>query len=452
MRFAGFRQMLSCLAQAYEGAPALCFGSQELQTISFRQLFERVSKTAGRLSAENKTCIGIVADGSADCIIQMFAAVLAGRQVVMLDNQLSDTILLQLLQTTDADSVWTGPERESVRIPERSGGVPDGSGRMLFFTSGTTEQSKAALLTDASLCASAYNGSAKLPLSPGDTVLCMLPLSHVFGFVCGLLWGLSCGACVALGRGPRHYMDDGLFFRPTVLPAVPSLLGFLLTHHFLNPELHTVLVGAGDCQPALLRQAQDLGLHVCFGYGLTETSSGIAISTSGDPYAMELCPDDSVSIAPDGEILVFAPTCIMQGYYKQPEATEAVLRGGVLYTGDLGFLDKDRLLHITGRKKDVLVLADGTKIYCPEYEAALSRVLGTGDLAVILRAGRPVLVLESGCIDRSVAAARLLPFQQAHSRNQQISEILEYPKKLPRTASGKLQRWQLQEEIEHGSI
>ena len=65
------------------------------------------------------------------------------------------------------------------------------------FTSGTTERARAVVLTEGSLCASAACGSALLPLSGNDTLLCMLPLDHVFGFVCGLLWGLSSGAAVA---------------------------------------------------------------------------------------------------------------------------------------------------------------------------------------------------------------------------------------------------------------
>ena len=119
-----------------------------------------------------------------------------------------------------------------------------------------------------------------LPLSPDDTLMCMLPLGHVFGFVCGLLWGLSSGASVALGRGSRHYMDDLLFFRPTTLSAVPLLWGFLLKYKVINPELKLVLIGAGDCSRQLLEAAHALGIRVAFGYGLTETSSGVAILPS----------------------------------------------------------------------------------------------------------------------------------------------------------------------------
>ena len=90
--------------------------------------------------------------------------------------------------------------------PYLTGGVSEGEGQILFFTSGTVEAAKAVVLTDQSLCASAWNGGQMLPLSSEDRLLCVLPLNHVFGFVCGLLWGLSSGASVALGRGMRYWL------------------------------------------------------------------------------------------------------------------------------------------------------------------------------------------------------------------------------------------------------
>ncbi|MBP5225454.1 MAG: AMP-binding protein, partial [Lachnospiraceae bacterium] len=193
-----------------------------------------------------------------------------------------------------------------------------------------------------------------------------------------------------------------------------------------------------------IRAAQELGLLVSFGYGLTETSSGVAISTGGDPYAMDVCPDDKITIAEDGEILIEAPTCIMQGYYRDPESTAAVLKDGVLYTGDLGFLDRDGRLHVTGRKKDVLVLNDGTKLFLPEYEGALSKVLPQADLAVALRDGRPVLFIHTEEPKEEILK-KLRPVMDTLPRSLQLSGINITDKPLPRTATGKIRRWALTE-------
>ncbi len=443
MRFDSFRHMLSWWAQERPDAPALRYCGEAR---SFSELYGDVCRRAEELKAGGKSCVGILADGSLQCVEEIFAANLAGLQIVMLDALAPEPLLKTLIRYTDIDLLWGDEELCEDLSLARMGGVKDGAGKILFFTSGTTEQSKAVVLTDHSLCQSAWNGSAKLPLSPEDTLLCMLPLGHVFGFVCGLLWGLSCGACVALGRGARHYADDCAFYQPTAVSVVPLLLGFLLQHNCVNPELKLILVGAGDCPARLLQAAAARGIRVSFGYGLTETSSGVAISVEGDPYAMEICPDDTITLAEDGEILIEAPTCMMQGYYKRPDATREVLKNGVFHTGDLGAFDEDGRLHITGRKKDMLVLPDGTKIFLPEYEARLMSALGHTELAVTLRDSRPILVFV-GQAEEAALREKLRPVMAELPRGQQLTGILITDEALPRTATGTIKRWELQQKV-----
>ena len=443
MRFDSFAHLLSHFAEQTPDAPALHY---ENRTLSFSALYDAVKKRAAELSAAGKTCMGILSDGSLDCVIEIFAANLAGLQIVMLDGSLETEMLTMLIRYTDIDTLWGDIDLVEELAPALTGGVRDGKGKILFFTSGTTARSKAVVLTDHSLCQSAWNGSEKLPLSPEDTLLCLLPLGHVFGFVCGLLWGLACGAGVALGRGARHYLDDCSHYRPTAVSVVPMLMGFLLKQRCINPELKLILVGAGDCPAALLQAAAAAGLRVSFGYGLTETSSGVAISVSGDPFAMEVCPDDTITIAEDGEILIEAPTCMMQGYYKMPGDTAEVLIDGVFHTGDLGHFDEDGKLHITGRKKDMLVMPDGTKIFLPEYEAPIMQALGSTEIAVTLRNGRPVLVF-SGEGEAEEISRKLRELMRQLPRGQQITDIIVTAEPLPRTATGKIKRWELQQKV-----
>ena len=448
MRFASFSHMLRTWAERAPEAPALLYeAGGERKTLSYAALWESVTQRAEALRADGGSCIGILADGSLGCVVEIFAAAEAGLQTVMLDAGLPDEALASLLTYTDADRLWGDGELCEALRPALTGGVRDGAGKLLFFTSGTTERAKAVVLTDGSLCQSAYNGGEKLPLRRGDTLLCLLPLGHVFGFVCGLLWGLSCGAAVALGRGARHYADDCAFYRPTTVSVVPMLLDFLLRRGLMNQELKLVLVGAGDCPADLLDAAKEKGLRVSFGYGLTETSSGVAISVGEDPFAMEVCPDDTITIAEDGEILIQAPTCMMQGYYKRPEDTAAVLRDGVLYSGDLGRFDGEGRLHITGRKKDVLVLPDGTKLFLPEYEEAIMEALGHRELAVALKGGKPALLF-SGQADSAELEKKLRPLMAQQPRGRQLAAVFTLDHPLPRTATGKIKRWELQKEME----
>ena len=444
MRFTSFAEMFAHYAGRTPDAPALRYEENgAVATMTYAGLVEAVEARAEALRRTGKTCLGIFADGSLACVIEFFAAVRAGLQMVLLDESVPVPILRGLLPYTDVDTLW-GPDDLCAELaPNLAAGVRNGAGKVLFFTSGTTERSKAVTLTEKTLCSSAYNGGTLLPLTERDTLLCLLPLSHVFGFVCGLLWGLSCGACVALGRGARHYIDDCAFFKPTAVSVVPMLLGFLLKQNLLNEELKLVLVGAGDCPAALLQGARARGLRVSFGYGLTETSSGVALSLGDDPYAMTVCPDDEITIAPDGEILIKVRSCMMKGYYKCPEDTNAVLIGGVLHTGDLGRFDDRGRLHVTGRKKDMLVLSDGTKLFLPEAEEELARLLGGADFALALRGDRVTLVLCGDERDDAAIYAAIEPYQGSRPRSQQVTAIARQTEPLPRTATGKIKRWEL---------
>lgn len=440
MRYNGFEDLLKRQAESLGDHVALI---EEETAISYRQLYNKVASRRDELVEAGKTCMGIICETTIDCVVEIFACNLAGMQLVMLEKNLLQDTLQKMLPYGDVDILY--PESDNLKDCLGQG-VKGGKGRILFFTSGTTSSSKAVVLTDQSLMSSAYNGYEKLPLDKEDTLLCILPLSHVFGFVCGLLWGLSSGAHVALGRGQRHYMDDCAFYKPTAISVVPMLLSFLVKYHLLNDELKLILIGAGDCSDALLEAAASSGRRVCFGYGLTETSSGVAISTSGNPRAMEPCIDDDIRIEEDGEISIRCDTCMMQGYYKDPDATEDVLRDGRLYTGDLGRMDEEGKLYILGRKKDILVFSNGTKIFLPEYEEMIANVLGDDPFAVCKKNDKPVLVLEKLETEKQ-KIMDLLNDIPGIPRGHRIHDILVLGHELPKTTNGKVKRWEIEKEI-----
>lgn len=448
-RFDGFQDLLSYYAEHCPQAPALIYEEAgEQKVCTYAALHEEVLQAAESYKDTGKTCLGVFCDGSFGNVIHIFGAVLAGMQTVLLDENAPEKLLKEQILYTDIDLLSGEEELTEEFSPCLTDGLTEKHpGDILFFTSGTTESSKAVVLTDRSLMNSAYNGGSMLPLSPDDRLLCMLPLNHVFGFVCSLLWGLSSGAAVALGRGARHYPDDLKFFRPTAVAVVPLLMGFLVKRQAFNEELHLVLVGAGDCPMELMETVAARGIHVSFGYGLTETSSGVAISVSGDPYAMEICPDDQISLASDGEILIRVPTCIMKGYYKRPEDTKAVLQDGLFRTGDLGMLDEKGRLHIIGRKKEMLVLQDGTKIFLPEYEEQIRHVLGEREFAVVEKNFAPALVIRGKDVEKEELQRRLRHAMSMRPRGQQLREIIFVEEPLPRTATGKVKRWEVQQKV-----
>ena len=454
-RFSGFEELLRAQAAGQPESPALtyCTDGDRIGTVTYGALYQLVLSRRDELISKGCRSLGILCDGSLDCVLTSLAGPLSGIQTVMLDGNAPEELLRSQIRYTDIDCLWGDEDL----IDELSDALnvlpslpPSGErllapfpGNILFFTSGTTGACKAVVLTDSSLMSSAWNGSCMLPLDREDSLLCVLPLNHVFGFVCSLLWGLQCGACVCIGRGLRYINADPLFFRPTAVSLVPALLGFLLKQNALNPGLSTVLVGAGDCPLPLLEAVRAKGIRVSFGYGMTETSSGVAISVSGDPYALALCPDVHIELSSDSEILIRADRCMMQGYYKFPEETTMVMKDGILSSGDLGRFDENGRLHIIGRKKEILVLQDGTKIFLPEYEERVHRLLEDCDLAILEKDHAPVLVIHdrSGILTRSRVLEILGPLMKEYPRGQQLRDVLFVKDPLPRTATGKVQRY-----------
>ena len=139
---------------------------------------------------------------------------------------------------------------------------------------------------------------------------------------------------------------------------------------------------------------------------------------------------------------------MMEGYYKDPEMTAGVLRDGILYTGDLGYLDEEGKLHITGRKKEILVLHDGTKIFLPEYETKILHAARIREAAAVLKNGKPVLIVYAPQLSAEQISERLIPLMKTLPRGHQITEIIMRDTPLPRTATGKIRRWELQKETE----
>lgn len=356
---------------------------------------------------------------SKDWIIDAAGAIVAGFQTALVDVTVEDD---------DIPRVW---ENCIEYHPES----------FLFFTSGTTSKGRAVVLTQTALLRCAWNGQKMLPCSSKDRLLSVLPLTHVFGFVCGFLWPLTQGATIQLGTGVRGLATDPVNYKPTIMSLVPTMLKFLLQVDGLNPELGIILVGGGPCDKSLIDATRRKGVSLYFGYGLTETASGIAISSrEGDPYAMRLCPDTLIEIGEKGELLVKTP-CIMESYYNDPEATRRKLVDGWFHTGDLAFVDRGTL-HVIGRMTDVMVLPGGEKMFCTELEAQLSSKLQR-DVALCLRDNELTIIVVASEHSRREIEHQIDQWNDRTSDSRQIRRIEIRTAPLPRSGTGKLQRWKL---------
>ena len=447
--FHSFQELLDHMAESCPDRIALRFSPDEKEShLTYRELRDEVVRRKERILDEATA-------GDFPPAIRMEAG-----RTVLLTGKTDLNWILNLLASVTAGcmTVLSDPSRPRHQVQkewEKRRG-PYYPGALLFYTSGTTNRGKAVVLTQESLLRAAWNGQSMLPCQKEDRLLSVLPLNHVFGFVCAFLWPLTQGAEIDLGTGLRGLLTDCGKYKPTILTCVPTLLGLFLKADVLNPELRMVLVGAGPCDPDLVSAVLKKGIHLRFGYGLTETSSGVAISIEdSDPYGFVPCPDTSFRITEEGELLLRTP-CMMQGYYDLPDKTEEKLIQGELHTGDLASLDEKGRIHILGRIKDVLVLPNGEKIFCPEVEAALQKVLlGSVELALLLDHKKLALAVRRKKEDQGKAFHGLTPeeavdqWNAGESLGRRIQKILYLEEEFPRTATGKLKRYLLQEMVEN---
>lgn len=271
----------------------------------------------------------------------------------------------------------------------------------LIYTSGTTASPKGVLLTHKNICAN-FSSIEKLKICrSSDNFLSILPLHHTYSFMVTLIVPLLLGAkityCPSLKSTElaRTIRDAGV----TVLAAVPQLIALLhkaiyerlekipsffipLFLPFVRKKikqefksLRMLVSGGARLEPKINRDLTRLGFKIVEGYGLTETSPIVTLNPPQDTRfgsAGKPIPGVEIRIdVPDkygiGEVLIKGPN-VMQGYFKHPELTGQAIRDGWFYSGDLGRIDHDGYLYLTGRKKDVIVLSSGKNIYPEELE------------------------------------------------------------------------------------
>lgn len=317
----------------------------------------------------------------------------------------------------------------------------------ILYTSGTTGEPKGVMLTHGNLVSNASATTKAFGEQPDEVKLNFLPLSHIFARTCDLYSWLVRGGELVLASSRENVLAECVRFQPTTINGVPYFYekiyralcdkGLLETpgivQKMLGGRMRTCNSGGAALPKHLFDYFQSQHLPLLEGYGLSETSPVISASTP-ECYRRGSCgrliDDVEVSIAEDGEVLTRGPH-VMHGYYKAPLATQEVMTSGWLRTGDLGFLDNDGYLHITGRKKELIVLSSGKNI-APVYleslltsHPAIAQAMVVGDgrsyLAALIVPSDPARPV--GDYDRIIADA-LAPC----SHHEQVRRYVVLPR------------------------
>ena len=298
--------------------------------------------------------------------------------------------------------------------------IDENAMNILLFTSGTTSKSKAVMLSQKNIASNVYAMQRVEDIRSTDSNLAFLPMHHIFGSTC-LIMMLSCGVRNSFPDGLRYVSQNLKEYEVSVFVGVPLLVeaiynrvvkeiekqgktkliknaikisNFLLKFHIdirrklfkqiidqLGGKMRFVISGGAPLDPKIQKGFIDLGIDMVQGYGLTETSPVIAaenmyksktgsIGIPMENVTVEIVNKDDNGI---GELRAKGPN-VMLGYYENEEETKNVLKDGWFYTGDLGYIDKEGFIFITGRQKNMIVLKNGKKIFPEEIETLVNRI------------------------------------------------------------------------------
>lgn len=410
-------------------------------------------ETVFMLTYEN---VGGVDDGAKENALRSNSA---GKSIVVLDKDVlarKETTLDSTARQIAQHGVSVSPDQVAV----------------LVYTSGTTGKPKGAMLSHKNLFAAVEMKRDVLDFKDTDRILAVLPLCHIYGLAVVMLGMVSQGGAMVIVEkfDTIQVLQAIQNCKVTVMPAVPAMYQFMAMELEKNPtydlsSLRYGLCGAAPLEAELLKRLDvAFGVPVLEGYALTETACIATITPLKGPRKLgsvgPKVPGIQLHVVDSecrplphgkeniGQVAVKGPN-VMQGYYKQPEATADCIKDGLFLTGDLGYFDEDGYLYISGRTKE-LIIRGGQNVYPREVETAIMRmnnvlevaVIGVPDkfmgervkAVVVPRAGHTLTEDEV----KEFCAGVLAPYK--------VPRLVEFRDALPRNSTGKVLKRLLSEQ------
>ena len=331
----------------------------------------------------------------------------------------------------------------------------------ILFTSGTTGKQKAVMLTDDNILCSVLFGIESFSISPSSVAVSVLPNHHAYELAVGILIPLHFGVTIAAMDRMIHFVRNLAVFRPEVILAVPALLETLRkeilrvqaggaedTLQLLGGNLKMLVCGGASLRDELAAFFRNLGIPVLQGYGLTECGPIVSCDSSRRQHKLGRVSPFCQVICADGELLVRGRN-VMAGYYRDPEETARVIRDGWFHTGDLGSVDPDGYLSLSGRLKNLIILSNGENVSPEEIEDLLSgeaviagcRVFGEDDLIAAEICPDPSRIPQPGSSDPKEAVwAAIRRVNQSLPKYKQIERIHLRQDPFPMTSTRKIIR------------
>ncbi|MBI4218983.1 MAG: AMP-binding protein [Chloroflexi bacterium] len=404
---------------------------------SFARVYEDAGKVARMLRAEGLRKGDRAVLWGPNCpqwVIAYFGCLRAGVVVVPLDLRSSPDLVDRVVANSEPSIAFVsrisadsrpGPCAQQVYLEELEGSYSDLSPLEdqgaspddlveIMYTSGTTGEPKGVMLTHRNLVSNVESSSKFIPGSKDIRLVSLLPLSHMFEQTGSLLMAVNCGASITFpaSRQPAALMRTIRERKATTLLVVPQALELIMNrieseaarqgkakflagamraarfmprvarralfgrvHRQFGGRLDFVVSGGAPLDSALGDKWHSLGVRVIQGYGATEASPAISSHTLRRPIFGSVgrpLPGVDVQVAGDGELLVKGAN-ISPGYWRAPALTASAFVDGWYKTGDIGHFDRNGYLHIRGRKKDMIALPSGQKVYPDDIESVIRK-------------------------------------------------------------------------------
>ena len=395
---------------------------KEIETRSYRDLKEDSETVSNALKSLNMLGkhVAIIGSTSYEWIISYFGVVNSGGVIVPIDDKLPVSDVCELIERSDSEVLIYDNNRIDVAkaVKEKCHKIKhiismteslnnefalslneimeDNRGPFsmdidneklctILFTSGTTGKSKGVMLNHRNLSDNAT--VCDMQLKPGTVSMTVLPINHVFCFTMDILKGIYCGLCICINDSMIRFSKNLSLFKPEVMCLVPMVIEGLynklmdasvmlpkklIAGAALGGKLKTIYSGGAYLNPKYIDGFKAFGIDVIQGYGMTECSPVISTNLPGKvkKESVGQLVANCEAIVVDEEIYVKGSS-VMMGYYKMTEETKETLVNGYLKTGDLGYIDEDNYLYITGRRKNLIILANGENVSPEELENGL---------------------------------------------------------------------------------
>lgn len=298
----------------------------------------------------------------------------------------------------------------------------------IMFTSGTTGKSKGVMLSHRNMAENATCLDMRFP--ERSVLLTVLPVHHAYCLSMDILKGLSTGSIICINDSLIRMAKNIKLFQPNIILMVPLIIetlakkledaqglpAKLIKEQVFGTQLHTICSGGAYLPPAMLDLFAKYDINILQGYGMTECSPVISTTVSWNirkGSVGQLLPNCEAKTI--NEELWVRGSSVMQGYYKMPKETEETLIDGWLRTGDLGYVDENRFVYLTGRKKNLIITKNGENVSPEELENKLSEN----------RLVQEILVRES----QGIIEAEIFPDYE-YAKKKEIENIQEVLQKI----------------------